>query len=177
MLKSTFSKRPFGKSFPQAQQLYCSQSSVGRSVGVSSRNHNKSMWQNQGWVGGNPQLEASDHDLPAGPVSKIWRLVAASALTCSQVDFPFPAYLKTAISTSSYGLCWKVRFQNGLSGKLSWADHKNPFLCVGRNGDSDRKNQATHGFLTTRRNRRATTQTQKQQGKSQQSQQQQQGGN
>ena len=41
MLKSTFSKRPFGKSFPQAQQLYCSQSSVGRSVGVSSRNHNK----------------------------------------------------------------------------------------------------------------------------------------
>jgi len=28
MLKSMFSKRPFGKSFSQAQQLYCSQSSV-----------------------------------------------------------------------------------------------------------------------------------------------------
>ena len=38
------------------------------------------------------------------------------------------------ISTTSYGFCWKVYFQNGLSGKLSWADHKNPFLCVEQNG-------------------------------------------
>ena len=29
------------------------------------------------------------------------------------------------VSTTSYGLCWKVHFKNGHSGNLSWADHKN----------------------------------------------------